>query len=56
MTQTPVKLSFEEYLTYDDGTDNRYELVDGKRLLMPPPTGDHEDIVDFLYINFYLEI
>lgn len=56
MTQTSVKLSFEEYLTYDDGTDNRYELVDGKRLLMPPPTGDHEDIVDFLYINFYLEI
>ncbi len=23
MTQTPLKLSFEEYLTYDDGTDNR---------------------------------
>jgi len=28
MTQTP-KLSFEEYLAYDDGTDNRYELADG---------------------------
>jgi Uma2 family endonuclease len=56
MTQTPVKLSFEEYLNYDDGTENRYELVDGELLKMPPPTGDHEDIVDFLYISFYLEI
>ncbi len=24
------KLSFQEYLNYDDGTDNRYELVDGE--------------------------
>ncbi|WP_261226477.1 hypothetical protein [Ancylothrix sp. D3o] len=23
-------LTFEEYLTFDDGTDNRYELVDGE--------------------------
>lgn len=56
MTQTPLKLSFEEYLTYDDGTENRYELVDGELLKMPPLTGDHEDIIDFLYISFYLEI
>ena len=32
MTQTTTKTvySFEEYVTYDDGTDNRYELIDGK--------------------------
>ena len=26
MTHTLVKLTFEQYLEYDDGTDNRYEL------------------------------
>ena len=26
MTHTPLKLTFEQYLEYDDGTDNRYEL------------------------------
>ena len=26
---TPRRLSLEEYLNYDDGTDTRYELVDG---------------------------
>ncbi len=31
MTIAPTKaiLNFQDYLTYDDGTDNRYELVDG---------------------------
>ena len=28
MTHTPVKLTFEQYLQYDDGTDNRYELTE----------------------------
>jgi Uma2 family endonuclease len=47
MVQTPTKrLTFEEYLAYDDGTDNRYELVNGDLVLMPPPTGQHADIVD----------
>jgi hypothetical protein len=26
---TAKRMSLEEYLTYDDGTDTRYELVDG---------------------------
>ncbi len=38
---TSSLLSFEEYLTYSDGTDNRYELVDGELILMNPPTGGH---------------
>jgi Uma2 family endonuclease len=25
----PKRMSLEEYLAYDDGTDTRYELVDG---------------------------
>ncbi|NES00968.1 MAG: Uma2 family endonuclease [Symploca sp. SIO1B1] len=36
MTQTPVKLTFEQYLEYDDGTDNRYELLHGELVPMPP--------------------
>lgn len=34
-------LSFEQYLHYDDGTDNRYELVAGKLELMNSPTVLH---------------
>ena len=31
MTITAIrKLTFEEYLTYDDGTDKRYEFNDGE--------------------------
>jgi len=41
MTATTIKnnFSFEEYLSYYDGTDDRYELVDGELILMNPPTG-----------------
>lgn len=56
MTQTPVKLSFEEYLAYDDGTDNRYELVDGKLVMVPLPTADHSDVIDLLSDAFRAEI
>ncbi len=28
-TATPRRMSLEEYLTHDDGTDTRYELEDG---------------------------
>jgi Uma2 family endonuclease len=31
-------MTFEEYLAYDDGTDTRYELVDGELVEMPPET------------------
>ncbi|MDJ0675142.1 MAG: Uma2 family endonuclease [Calothrix sp. MO_167.B42] len=40
--------SFAEYLTYDDGSDNRYELVDGKLELMNPPTFRHLLIAQFI--------
>lgn len=30
MIQTFKTLTFKEYLTYDDGTDNRYEFDDGR--------------------------
>jgi len=36
MTYTPVKLTFEQYLEHDDGTDNRYELLNGELVKVPP--------------------
>ncbi|NES23951.1 MAG: Uma2 family endonuclease [Symploca sp. SIO3E6] len=41
MTQTTLKLTFEQYLEYDDGTDNRYELFLGELIPMPPESGDN---------------
>jgi Uma2 family endonuclease len=34
-------MTFEEYLFYDDGTDNRYELVNGELVQMTQPTMRH---------------
>ncbi|AFY74907.1 hypothetical protein Syn7502_02996 [Synechococcus sp. PCC 7502] len=33
---TPKYLTLEEFYAYDDGTDTRYELVDGELVAMPP--------------------
>ena len=44
-TQPQVKyFSFEDYYAYDDGTENRYELVDGELVLMPPESIFNSDI------------
>ncbi|MFB2880223.1 Uma2 family endonuclease [Floridanema aerugineum] len=48
--------TFEEYLAYDDGTDNRYELVDGRLELMNPPTFRHLLIAKFAEQIFDTEI
>ncbi|MBW4510282.1 MAG: Uma2 family endonuclease [Scytonematopsis contorta HA4267-MV1] len=48
--------TFEEYLTYDDGTDNRYELIDGRLELINPPTFKHLLISKFIEQKFDLEI
>ncbi|MFZ1026519.1 MAG: Uma2 family endonuclease [Limnoraphis robusta] len=53
---TQTKLTFEEYLTYDDGTDNCYELEDGELILMNPATGRHALIIYFLNNIFVAEI
>lgn len=37
-------LTFEEYLAYNDGTDTRYELVDGKLVEMPPGSSENNKI------------
>jgi Uma2 family endonuclease len=49
MTITTNRITFEEYLTYSDGTDTRYELVNGELVAMSIGTGQHGEIIDFLY-------
>lgn len=58
MITTPLttKLTFEEYLAYDDGTDNHYELEDGALILMNPPIGLHAIILTFLTNTLFNEI
>ncbi|MBW4564053.1 MAG: Uma2 family endonuclease [Mojavia pulchra JT2-VF2] len=53
----PVKhqfQSFEEYLSYDDGTDKLYELFNGELIEMPPESGTNVQIATFLLIQFAL--
>ena len=52
MTTATRKLTFEEYLTYSDGTDTRYELVDGELIPMSLGTGKHGAIAKFLERKF----
>ncbi len=52
MTTATTRLTLDEYLAYDDGTDNRYELVDGKLILMPPETDRNNLIALYLLAEF----
>ncbi|MBD2579689.1 Uma2 family endonuclease [Oscillatoria sp. FACHB-1406] len=53
MIQTrPKKLTFEEYLEYEDETDNRYELIDGELIALPPESGLNDFIARFLLFLF----
>jgi Uma2 family endonuclease len=45
---TQVRMSLEEYLTYDDGTDTRYELVDGVLVEMGAENDINIEIEAFL--------
>jgi Uma2 family endonuclease len=55
MSQTPLKMTIEEYLAYDGGTDKCYELENGVLIEMPPGTGKHEAIIALLLVRFFLE-
>ncbi|MEA5533101.1 Uma2 family endonuclease [Crocosphaera sp. XPORK-15E] len=48
--------SFEEYLNYDDGTDNKYELVNGELKVMPTASGFHALILVLIYDILKAEI
>ncbi|GCL34873.1 hypothetical protein PA905_18520 [Planktothrix agardhii CCAP 1459/11A] len=54
LTTKPLNLA--EYLNYNDGTDTRYELVNGELITMSLGTGKHGAIIKFLERTFDAEI
>lgn len=56
MTITSPKLTFEEYLKYDDGTNTRYELVNGELIPMSLGSGQHGAVTEFINVCFRAEI
>jgi Uma2 family endonuclease len=50
------RLSLEEYVRYDDGTDTVYELVNGELIPMTLGLGQHGEIADFIHGCFRQEI
>ncbi|MGG6263413.1 Uma2 family endonuclease [Leptolyngbya sp. AN03gr2] len=50
MTQAKIRFSsFEEYLAYDDGTEQLYELLNGELVALPPESGRNFQIANFLF-------
>jgi Uma2 family endonuclease len=54
MTIAVKKLTLEEYLAYDDGTDTKYELVDGELVQMPPES-DRNNLISFYLLSQFLK-
>jgi Uma2 family endonuclease len=54
MTTTVKKLTLQEYLAYDDGTDARYELVDGELVEMPPES-DRNNLISLYLLSQFLK-
>lgn len=55
MTQSKLRFqTFEEYLSYDDGTDYLYELFNGELIEVPPESGLNVEIATFLLLQFAL--
>ncbi len=52
MSVTSQRMTLEEYLNYDDGTDTCYELVNGELMEMPPESELNVRIAVFLVIYF----
>ena len=52
MVATRSSMTLEDYLSYDDGTDTRYELVDGVLVAMPPESALNTQIAAFLLAVF----
>ena len=49
MTITTQKMTLEEFLAYDDGTDRLYELENGELTLMPYESEINRRIASFLF-------
>ncbi len=53
---TTRKMTFEEYLIYEDGTDRRYEFNDGELVEVSPATALHNVLMMFFAFHLQLEI
>jgi Uma2 family endonuclease len=52
MTIATQKMTLEEFLAYDDGTDNLYELENGELISMPAESDFNQRIASFLFAFF----
>jgi Uma2 family endonuclease len=52
MTVATQKMTLEEFLAYDDGTDYLYELENGELIKMPFESEINRRIAGFLFIYF----
>ncbi|MBD2311738.1 Uma2 family endonuclease [Desertifilum sp. FACHB-1129] len=52
MTISSQLMTLEDFLSYDDGTDTRYELEDGELLAMPTESDRNIRIASFLFAYF----
>lgn len=48
-------MTLEEYMTYDDGTDTRYELVDGELVEMPSES-DLNNAIAIILLAAFLQV
>jgi Uma2 family endonuclease len=52
MTVTTSRMTLADFLAYDDGTDQRYELENGELILMPAESDRNQRIASFLFALF----
>jgi Uma2 family endonuclease len=48
---TQPKLTFTDYLSLDDGTDDRYELIDGELIALPPESESNISTANYLFLK-----
>ncbi len=52
MTATTSRMTLADFLAYDDGSDQRYELENGELILMPAESDRNQRIASFLFALF----
>ncbi len=55
-TPKPQRMTFEEYLKFDDGSDRRYELVAGELVEMPPESPENCDVARRLLVKLLKDL
>ncbi|MDZ4871163.1 MAG: hypothetical protein CLLPBCKN_000551 [Chroococcidiopsis cubana SAG 39.79] len=55
MTTTSKRFTLVEYLAYDDGTDKRYELVNGELVEMPSES-DLNNLIAIYLIGVFIQV